>query len=130
MSQRRIDLLLEELVGIHWDIRVLVETWREAVREDFLLEDGHYWYGSGGRKFSCGIGFIVNGRHLKHKFVPVSTRLAYLDIKLAIGSCRIFGIYMPDSSHSDQEVDLVYAQLQSFLGMHALGKYIVQWLVI
>lgn len=33
MSNERLKAILEELSDIHWDVLVLVETWREPVKE-------------------------------------------------------------------------------------------------
>ena len=111
LSQARFDALLEEIKDIEWDIIVLVETWREEVRENFLLDAGHYWYASGGTRGRCGIGFLLNERHRKHKFQPISERLGILDVRWGRKTYRIFGVYVPDSSHPDIELEIMYAQL-------------------
>ena len=60
LAEERLDALLQELVGIRWDVVVVVETWRETKRETMDLEGGHTWYGSGGCRGRAGVGFIVN----------------------------------------------------------------------
>ena len=114
-SQERLEMLLEELSEIYWDVIVLVETWRDSICEKFTLETGHYWYGSGGLKGSCGIGFLVNERHQRHDFEAISPRLGYLNIKFGACRCRIFGVYLPDSGYPDEEVEEVYEQLNTCL---------------
>ena len=71
----------------------MVETWREEVRENFLLDAGHYWYASGGTRGRCGIGFLLNERHRKHKFQPISERLGILDVRWGRKTYRIFENY-------------------------------------
>ena len=70
MSESRLELLLLELDGFSWDIVVVTESWREAKREVVHHESGHVWYGSGGCKGRCGVGFLVNSRLANPKFVP------------------------------------------------------------
>ena len=113
LSEDRFEALLEEIADIHWDVLVLVETWREAKREEFTVGSGHHFYGSGGLRGRCGIGFLVNKRHERHSFVPVDERLAFLDVKLVLGRCRIFGVYFPDSGHPDSELDIIYEKLDA-----------------
>ena len=60
MTQPRIDALLDELVPSQWDLVVLSETWRDAEHEELHFESGHRFFGSGGTKGSCGVGFLVH----------------------------------------------------------------------
>ena len=109
-------MVLEECSNIYWDVIVLVETWRESVKEEFLLDGGHTWYGSGGCKGRCGVGFIVHNRHDgQHLFAAVSERLATLWLTLAGLKVKLFGVYMPDSTYCDAEVETVYNQLDFHL---------------
>ena len=113
LSEGRLDAFLQELDGIHWDVIILVETWREESYEEFKVESEHFWCGSGGTRGSCGVGFLVHKQHRKHTFTPVSNRFAILEVKLPIGTCRIFGIYFPDTSRPDNEVDQMYTLLEA-----------------
>ena len=88
-SQERWEQLLEELSAII----VLVGSWRDSICEKFTLEAGHYWYGSGGYKGSCGIGFLVIERHQKDDSEAISPRLGYLNIKFGACRCRICGVF-------------------------------------
>ena len=112
MSDERLECILEELVGIEWDILVLVETWREQRSEYFSFPSGHRWYGSGGTKRRCGVGFLVNNRCTAScAFSSVNERLASLTVKSSTMRFKLFGVYFPDSSHPDLVVDVMYEQL-------------------
>ena len=60
MSDSRLAAIEAELSDIHWDILVLVETWRLENFEIFATEAGNLFYGSGGFKGRCGVGFLVH----------------------------------------------------------------------
>ena len=80
MSETRLTMLLLELEDIEWDIVVVEETWREPRKEVVHLESGHIWYGSGGCRGRCGVGFLVHKRIGKCKFTAINERLAILDV--------------------------------------------------
>ena len=44
-------------------------------------------------------------------FKPVSERLSVLDVKLRSEIISIFSVYMPHADYPDEEVDVVYTQL-------------------
>ena len=90
LSEDRFEALLEEIADIHWDVLVLVETWREAKREQFTVGSGHHFYGSGGLRGRCGIGLLVNKRHERHSLVPVDGRLAFLGREIGIRKVQDF----------------------------------------
>ena len=115
MSDARFQALFEELSDIVWDVIILVETWRVQCHEQIVLESGHTFYGSGGFGRSCGVGFLVNQRHRKVKFTNISPRLAFVDLKVGSAHFRLFGVYFPDSSHSDDDVECVYEELDVWL---------------
>ena len=123
LADGRLDRLLEELEDQHWDVVVVQESHREARREILDLHCGHTWYGSGGCRGSCGVGFLVNRQLCKHKFGAVNERLATLDIFCEPVSIRILGVYMPDTSHSEAEVDLMYCQMDEHLHQGQLRKH-------
>ena len=110
-GEGRLDLIIQELDGVYWDVVVLVETKRAATQEEFEFGDGHTFYGSGGYKGSRGVGFLVHERLSKHKFIAVSECLAVLELKCTVGSLTIIGVYMPDASYPDEEIAQVYDEL-------------------
>ena len=111
MSESRIQLLLEELADISWDIVVVSETWRVAKREVLVLDCGHCWYSSGGQNGKCGVGFLVHRRLPRGKLSAKSERLAVLK-GIHLG---ILGAYLPDSNHSDEEVETLCCQMDEQL---------------
>ena len=96
-----------------WDIIIFAETWRQEAREAWELEEGHHWFGSGGSARSCGVGVLLNKRWVHTLFRPLSNRLAILDVKISsLGVLRCAAVYMPHVERPDEEVDVVYAQLE------------------
>ena len=59
LADIRLDLLMTELADVSWDIVVITETWRQDKSEYFVLATGHHFYGSGGIRGKCGIGFLI-----------------------------------------------------------------------
>ena len=110
-----VEMLLRELDGVVWDVVVIQETWRELRSEVLHLESGHVWYGSGGCRGSCGVGFLVNKRFGKCKFNPVSSRLATLQMDCFCDRICIIGVYMPDGSHADDAVEEVYCKMDELV---------------
>ena len=55
--EERMERLLVELGDQRWDVLVLTETWREGCDEAFTTDQEHFWFGSGGTKGRCGVGF-------------------------------------------------------------------------
>ena len=115
VADGRFERLLEELEGQQWDVVVVQESRREAKREVIHFENGHVWYGSGGCKGSCGVGFLVHKHLCKHKFCADNERLAVLDIACRPMSIRILSVYMPDTSHSDLEVEVLFCKMEGYL---------------
>ena len=109
----RLEMLLNELHDIQWDVIVITETWREEISEYFVLPCGHHFYGSGGKRGSCGVGFLVHKRWSCHNFTPFSERLAYLDLHLQSFKLRCFGVYMPQAACPDCDVDEIYTTMET-----------------
>ena len=86
------DMILNELEGMCWDVIVLTETKRETTDERLEVQGGHMFYGSGGCKRRRGVGFLVHQRLAKHKFVAVSECLGVLELNTSIGDITIFGV--------------------------------------
>jgi hypothetical protein len=68
--------LLAELGEQDWDLLIFTETWREGRDEAFRIDQGHYWFGSGGTKGRCGVGFLLHSRWRHTFFQPISERCA------------------------------------------------------
>ena len=116
-AEGRLDRLLHELDGKEWDVVVLTETKRELSREEVGTLGNHTFLGAGGCKGRRGVGFLVNER-LKHKkrvFTCLSDRVATLELSFLSKKLCICGVYMPDSSYPDAEVEHVYNMLDELL---------------
>ena len=111
--EERMERLLAELGDQRWDLLVLTETWREGRDEAFTIDRGHSWFGSGGSKGRCGVGFLLHRRWNHSFFKPISERCASLGIKISSRlNIHIIGAYMPHGGHEDAEVEAVYAEIQ------------------
>lgn len=117
----RMDELLEELVGQHWDMVCVNETWRREVEENFTLNGGHRWFGSGGER-KCGgtgckhgVGILIHARLSKaiKRVTRLSPRVMFLDVQLGSRVMRAICVYMPHSGYDDAEVQLLYDQLDA-----------------
>eukprot|EP00973_Karenia_brevis_P058533 8152258-Karenia_brevis.AAC.1 len=53
------DVFLLELGSLEWDLLAFTETWREEKQEIWETMPGHTWFGSGGMRGSCGVGFLL-----------------------------------------------------------------------
>ena len=57
------------------------------------------------------MGILLHSRWAHALFRPVSERLCVLDVKLTNEMVSIFCVYMPHADYPDEDVDVVYAQL-------------------
>ena len=110
--EERMERILHELSGKHWDVIVCCETWREETEEIWETKWKHIWYGSGGLRGSRGVGMLLHRRWSHLSFKPLSERLCVLDVRLPDFVVRICGTYMPHSLYSDSDVEAVYAALE------------------
>ena len=103
--------VLHELEGRHWDAVAFAEIWRSECHEAWKTRWGHSWFGSGGTRGTRGVGILLHSRWAHVLFRPVSERLCVLDVKLTNETVSIFSVYMPHADNPDEDVDVVYAQL-------------------
>ena len=109
--------LLEELSFIKWDVVGLSEV-RRLQEEQKKLNDGHvlYWKGKPqDSKQELGVGFLVNKRleNNLEEFHGVSERVASVTLKLNERyKLKIIQVYAPTCSHSDEEVENFYEDVQ------------------
>ena len=109
--EERMQRVLHELEGRHWDAVAFAETWRSECDEAWKTRWGHSWFGSGGTRGTRGVGILLHSRWAHALFRPVSERLCVLDVKLTNETVSIFSVYMPHADYPDEDVDVVYAQL-------------------
>jgi len=109
-----LERLLAELGDQHWDLLVFTETWRADGEEAFDTEHGHSWFGSGGTRGRCGVGFLLHSRWRHNYFKPLNERCAALGIRINKQlRIRFVAVYMPHSGHNDIEVETLYAMLDA-----------------
>ena len=111
--EERMQRVLHELEGRHWDAVAFAETWRSECDEAWTTRWGHSLFGSGGTRGTRGVGILLHSRWTHALFRPVSERLCVLDVKLTSETVSIFSVYMPHADYSDEDVDVDYAQLDS-----------------
>ena len=119
-TDERLTEALGELDDAKWDAVIFNETWRVENAEDFLLESGHRWLGSGGAKRNGGAG----GKHgvaiLLHRrwawavsqVKPISPRLMFVDIRVRRHKIRLISVYMPHVGYGNDAVDDVYKAME------------------
>lgn len=54
----------------------------EPVREVFVTDFGHTWFGSGGVRGAHGVGILLNTRWSYKSFTAISSRVYALDLRL------------------------------------------------
>ena len=69
-----------------------------------------------------GVGILLHSRWAHALFRPVSERLYVLDVKLTNELVSIFSVYMPHADYPDEDVDVVYAQLDLEVGRSKNSK--------
>ena len=57
--EERIDLLMNEVGDLHWDLFAISETWRAERSEAWETVGGHSWLGSGGMERTRGVDFKI-----------------------------------------------------------------------
>jgi len=115
-SESKLLELEEELTKINWDIIGLNET-RRTGENWKTLRSGHAFYHVGEEDASTGgIGFIINKKHINNitNIRSISTRVAYLILKLSTRyNLKIIQTYAPTSTHSDEEINQFYNDIQT-----------------
>ena len=111
----KLDMLFEELRGIHWDVLVLVETWREECEEMWPTVSGHLWCGSGGSRGKHGVGILVHSRWTVDSFRAINDRVCSVDINTGVFVLRVIAIYMPTTDSDDASVESVYTSAGNLL---------------
>ena len=122
--EERIVIVLYELGDRHWDVVVFTETWREEQSESWVTDHGHTWFGSGGSRGRCGVGYLLNRKLTLFHFNPISARVATLDVRSDLGvKWRIIGVYMPYSMQPQEDVDATYAIIDAEVAGTRQGQY-------
>jgi hypothetical protein len=118
-TEERLQELFAELELLEaWDVVLLHETWRDAGDEQFEVEAGHVFMGSGTAGVcnnSRGVANVVHRRWSKNVIscTAHSERLCWADIKMGNCSFRLVSTYMPHAWYPDADVEWVYRELST-----------------
>ncbi|XP_072389526.1 uncharacterized protein [Diabrotica undecimpunctata] len=106
--------LQEELNCIKWDVLGLSEIRRKG-KNQLVLKSGYLLHSIGENdKAVGGVGFLVHKKHLDKiiKTESVTSRVLYLILKLnERRSIKIIQVYAPTTSHSDEEIENFYEDI-------------------
>ena len=117
-SDDRLHELEDELDRINFDLLGICETRRQGEGSLTLNKSGHQFYYKGGNTHQNGIGFIVNKNTAGNvtSFKGISDRVAQLTIKInSKYHLNIIQAYLPTSSHTNEEVDTVYEEIDNLV---------------
>jgi exonuclease III len=107
-----------ELERIKFEIIGISETRRKGEGCLTLSNSGHQFYYKGGTTAHRGVGFIVHRSIAGNvtSFKGVSDRVAQLTIRInSKYHLNIIQVYMPTSSHTDEEIDAVYEDVDNLI---------------
>ena len=115
-SDDRVIEFEDEIARIKFDIIGISETRRKGEGCLTLNTSCHTFYYKGGDTCHRGVGFMVNKNIAGNvtSFKSVSNRLAQLTIRINDKYIlNIIQVYLPTSSHEDQEVESVYGDIDT-----------------
>ena len=121
-KEGKLENLILELERNNIDIAGLGEVRRKGQGE--IDCEGYKLYYCGGEKAQNGVGIIVNNSMVKNvlKIFPVSDRLIAMTIQAEPVNILIIQVYMPTSAHEDEEIDLIYEQINEIIRKEGKGK--------
>ena len=111
---------------INFDIVGICETGRKGEGCLTLNKSGHQFYYKGGNTHQNGIGFIVNKNIAGNvtSFKGISDRVAQLTIKInSKYHLNIIQAYLTTSSHTNEEVDTVYEEIDNLVNNNNKAYY-------
>ncbi|XP_072943439.1 uncharacterized protein [Epargyreus clarus] len=123
-NDEKIYELEEEIDKLNWSIIGLSEVRRQG-EDSTILKSGNLLYHREGEHLSQGgVGFIVN-KSLVNNIVEiksVSPRVAYLILRVSKRySLKVIQVYAPTSTHSDDEVEVMYEDISK--AIHTSKSY-------
>ena len=110
-----LDVMLQELSDVNWDVIGLSETKMKETKIQQLEESGDRLYFSGNEvSRSHGVGFLVKKQLLQvvEDYDPISERPAILTLQGKFSKIVIVQCYFPTSQYPDQDVIDLYDQIQ------------------
>ena len=115
MADEKLKELEHEIDNIKWDIVGLGEVRRKDERK-IQLSSGNilFWKGST-NKNEAGVGFLINKNIAGNvtNFKAISERLIKITLRLSKNyTIKVIQVYAPTTSHSEEETEDFYEQLQ------------------
>lgn len=118
LGEAKLVELEEELSTIKWHIIGLAEVRRHGENLEHL-QSGNLLYTRGKENVSqSGVGFLIHKEIAKNvtEFKSTSDRVAMIVLKLnSRYSMKIVQVYMPTSTHPDEEIEEVYEEIEELL---------------
>ena len=114
LQQEDFDTMLVELESMKWDVVGLSATQIKETKIE-VLPSGHFFFNSGNNLTRTnGVGFLVH-KSLSpfiSDYDDISDRLATLTLQGKENKVVFIQVYFPTTSHTDEEVDALYDQIQ------------------
>ena len=117
LNDNNLDILLNEIENINWDIIGLSET-KIPKTEVTTTNKDHLLFTSGNQiQKRNGTGFLVHKKLKDHviDFNPISDRIAVLKLKTKVSKIIIIQTYFPTTQHPDEEVEEIYNTIQDII---------------
>ncbi|XP_041472578.1 uncharacterized protein LOC121421843 [Lytechinus variegatus] len=118
LGEDRLYDLEKELGNITWDIVGLCEVRRRGEHLQ-QLKSGHLLYTGGKEESSIGgVGFLIHKTIASNviSYKSTSDRVSQIILKISKKqTMKIIQVYLPTSSHADEEVDMVYEEIAELL---------------
>ncbi|XP_041471252.1 craniofacial development protein 2-like [Lytechinus variegatus] len=118
LGEDRLYDLEKELGNITWDIVGLCEVRRRGEHLQ-QLKSGHLLYTRGKEESSIGgVGFLIHKTIASNviSYKSTSDRVSQIILKISKKqTMKIIQVYLPTSSHADEEVDMVYEEIAKLL---------------
>ena len=110
--------MLVELENMHWDVLGISASQIKESNIEVIPSSNHLLFNSGNETSrSNGVGFLVNNAISSSvcDYLGISDRLATLTLQAKENKIVFIQVYFPTSSHPDDEVDLLYAEIQGII---------------
>ena len=112
----KLDNVIQEMDRMRIDALGISEVrWTDS--GSILKDSGHRLFYSGGENHQNGVGILVNKRMAAAvlTYLPMSDRIIMVKIQGKPFNINLVQVYMPTSTHDDEEVEIVYEQIQELM---------------
>ena len=118
LKQEDLDVMLVELENMRWDVLGISASQIKESSIEVLPSCNHLLFNSGNETSrSNGVGFLVNKVISSSvcDYLGISDRLATLTLQAKENKIVFIQVYFPTNSHSDDEVDKLYDEIQGII---------------